>query len=363
VSAAVPAVRRAERRPDAESGPAVPAELVNKVVVAIDVGGTTIKGALVDSLGREALTAVEPTPTGRSGRDAIGVAVDVAERLTRAAGTAGVAATGVVVPGPVDAGSGTALYSANLGWRDLAVRTTFRRRLTAPIVVDNDVLAAALAETTVGAARGVDDALVVVIGTGIAGAAVSGGYLVRGAANGAGEIGHVVVDRSGSVCSCGKAGCLETVASARGIARRYAERRVAGGHPASSAPPLDAAAIVAVTDTDPVAAQVWDDAITALARVLATYVLVVEPTVVVVGGGLSLAGTRLTAPLERALASELGWRPSPRIAVSALAPRGGIAGAAVLAWRRAGLPNFSGWGPRGGAQATEGSGRGVPSRA
>jgi glucokinase len=247
-----------------------------------------------------------------------------------------VVAGGVVVPGSVDVETGTAHYAANIGWRDVPLRDLLAADLGVPVVLEHDVRAAGLAECLLGRARGVADCLVVVIGTGIAGVIVSHGVALRGATALAGEIGHVPIYPDGDVCACGQRGCLETYASGAAIARRYRVRR-------GAAPTLNAQDIAAARATDPWADQVWRDATTALGIALASATMLLDPKLIVLGGGLATAGGALLDPVREELAARLTWRAAPAVVLSACGSRAGQLGAAILAWQAAGRSDFSTW--------------------
>lgn len=290
------------------------------VVPAVDVGGTTIKGALVDHELRIVDRLDRPTPvTGRP--DSV---IDaVCGVLTSLAPTSGPTAAGLVVPGIVDELTGRTVHSVNLGWHDLALREIVAQRTGLEIAFGHDVRAAALAEVAAGAARGASSAMYLSIGTGIAGAfAVDGGILVSGGY--AGEVGHVTVDPAGSRCSCGGRGCLETIASAPAIAHRYVEL---SGHRVSGA--ADVRDRVQAGDDH--ARLVWDDAVRALAQVLATAVSLFAPEVIVIGGGVSGAGEALLRPLRREVTSRLTFQRVPRVVVGTFGAEAGCVGAALLA--------------------------------
>ncbi len=249
------------------------------------------------------------------------------DRLAAAATAAGhpLTAIGLCTPGVVDAETGTVVVAVNLDWHDLPLAALLRDRYGVPVAVAHDARAAATAEIAARTAAGRDVAEMVFIpiGTGVSASLVVDGRLVVGAAGGAGEVGHVCVRPGGEPCSCGQRGCVEVYASARNIGRRY---RAAGGT-------IDGATdeIVAAVDTDPVAAAVWADAIDALAAGIAILSAVLDPAVVVVGGGLGESGERLLAPLRTAVDARLGWRPAPRIEQSLAGAGAGLAGAALLA--------------------------------
>jgi glucokinase len=302
------------------------------VVVALDVGGTEIKGAIVD--GSAHPVHAESRPTNRdSGIEAVVNAIEKfgAELADRAAPKP-VQAVGVVVPGIVDGWSGIARYSVAFGWRDLPLRDRLAATLGMPVALDHDVRAGALAEGLLGAGRGTADFLFLPIGTGIAGGLVLGSRPYVGADTAAGEIGHMsVVAPGGEACTCGQRGCLETYASAAAVTRRYT---AAGGGPVDGAHDVARRA----GEGDAVAAKVWDEAVEALATALASYTLLLDPALVIVGGGMAGAGPALFEPLTARLRERLVWRPPPRVAAAELGAQAGCLGAAVLAWRLAGDP-------------------------
>jgi glucokinase len=279
-------------------------------VLAIDIGGSSIKAARYDRDGLvlDGLQVPTPPPSRLAG--------EIAALAARLRGP-DTAAVGVVTPGVID--DGVLRYATNLGVRDLPLRDLVSKTVALPTVVGHDLAAAALAESAA-----IDrDLLFVGLGTGIAAGLVTDGRSLRGSSGMAGELGHICVVPGGEACACGQVGCLEVYASAAGIARRYA--RAAGV--------ADAAEIVARLATDPVAATVWGEATDALAHALATAVQLLDPAVVVLGGGLAEAGPLLFDPVRAGLAARLRWRPAPEIRPALLGTDASRAGAALLAWR------------------------------
>jgi glucokinase len=292
-------------------------------VIAVDIGGTTLKGARYDRQGRPVAVRDVPTPRGSGAILAAirGLVAYLADSSAHRAG-ARVVAAGIGVPGLVDPRTGVVKYATNLGWHQVPLRDTVEELLGVPVAVDHDVAAAALAESReIG-----QDLVFVSIGTGIACAHVIRGSVWRGATGAAGEIGHICVDPVGERCECGQRGCLELYASAAGIGRRYAAR----GLPAHSV-----AAIAATLDSDPVAAEVWNLAADMIGLALATDVLVFDPPLIVLGGGLAMAGELLAEPVRKSLADHLAWRAAPEVRTSALGTEAGRRGAAELAWQLA----------------------------
>jgi glucokinase len=299
-------------------------------VIAVDVGGTRIKAASLDAGGRVLCRVERHTPVS-SGPSAV---VDAVRNVVGELMLPQVVAVGVVVPGSVDVASGTAHYSANIGWRDVPLRDLLTADLGVPVTIEHDVRAAGVAERTLGRARDVADCLLVIIGTGIASVVICGGVAQRGAIDLAGEVGHIPVYPDGDLCACGQRGCLETYASAAAIMRRYV---AAGGAD------MNTADIAAARGYDPVADRVWREATDALGIALVSYTMLLDPTLIVLGGGLAAAGAALLVPVQTVLAQRLAWRTAPRVELSPIASRAGQLGAALLAWQVAGRTDFSTW--------------------
>lgn len=288
---------------------------ITQDVVAVDVGGTSIKAACYSRAGACLGTASLQTPNQEP------ALVDAIVGLCRTLRGPDTVAIAVVVPGVVDIAAGIVRWAANLPWHDLPLRARLSTALQLPVLLEHDVSAAAVAECGEDA----QDLLFVGLGTGIAGRHLVRGQLWRGAFGTAGEIGHVTVDPDGEQCACGQRGCLEVYASAAGIARRYA---AAGG-----LGELTAEEIAARLDCDAVAARIWQEAVDALGIALANDVLIADPSVIVLGGGLSGAGELLLDPLRKVLSARLLWRPVPEVRRSVFGAEAGQRGAAELAWR------------------------------
>ncbi|MFJ8732252.1 ROK family protein [Streptomyces bauhiniae] len=296
-------------------------------VIALDVGGTSMKAALVGEDG--AVLHRARRATGReSGPEAVvenllAFAADL--RAHGAAHLGGPAlAAGVAVPGTVDEASGTALYSANLGWRDVPLRALLTERLGMPVALGHDVRTGGLAEGRAGAGRGAGRFLFVALGTGIAGAIGLAGGVEAGANGFAGEIGHIVVRPGGEPCPCGQTGCLERYASAAAVGTAWA--RLSGRADADAA---DCARAVAAGDPD--AARVWTEAVDALADGLVTALTLLDPGTLIVGGGLAEAGDVLFRPLGAAIERRITFQSAPVLVPAALGDGAGCLGAALLA--------------------------------
>jgi glucokinase len=292
------------------------------VAVAIDVGGTGIKCGLVDPAGTVRYDERRPTGRERGPAAVVQTIAATARDLVQTANEHGLdpVACGVVVPGVVDEVSGIAEWSANLGLRDVALRALIAEELNLPTAVGHDVRAAALAESRIGAGRDARRMFFVAIGTGIAGGYVVDGRVDPGAHGASGEIGHVVV-RTGSdarPCGCGSRGCLEAHASAAAIARAGQAE--------------DAAEVARrVANGDERATAVWHEAVDALADGLLTGIAVLDPEVIVLGGGLAEAGPLLLHPLGESLDRRRTFHRLPRLTRAELGDTAGCLGAALLA--------------------------------
>ncbi|MFG2574688.1 ROK family protein [Streptomyces sp. NPDC048481] len=296
-------------------------------VIALDVGGTGMKAALVGADGTVLHRARRATDRERGPEavvDAIlGFAADLREHGARQFGEPASAAA-VAVPGIVDEAKGVAVYAANLGWRDVPLRARLAERLQIPVALGHDVRTGGLAEGRVGAGRGADRFLFVALGTGIAGAIGVDGRVEAGAHGFAGEIGHIVVRPGGTPCPCGQHGCLERYASAAAVGQAWAA--------ASGDPDADAAHCAkAVVSADPEAVRVWQHAVDALADGLITAVTLLDPRTLVIGGGLAEAGETLFTPLREAVRRRVTFQTLPRIVPAALGDSAGCLGAALLA--------------------------------
>jgi glucokinase len=269
-------------------------------VVGIDLGGTKALAGVV-----------EPDGTVRSrvwlpSRDLSGRPAELLDRLAEGAGTAAaeaglslddVAAVGVCVPGPLDPSRSVVALAPNLGWVDLPVREELERRLPrTSVFIENDVRAAALSEHRLGAGRGSESMLAVFVGSGVGGGIVVNGSLYHGAHGGAGEIGHMVVRAGGPRCGCGRFGCLEAMA-ARDAVGRYVIQEVKRGHRTVLTDILhgnllaltsrDLAMAIAQSDTVAIRTARRSARYTGLA--IGSVVNLLDPAVVVIGGGVAEA--------------------------------------------------------------------------
>lgn len=312
------------------------AEHRDRFVIGIDVGGTGLKGAVIDRQGNVFVKENRPTQRER-GPEAVvesilAFADDLTKRSRDPSGANRIAAAGVAVPGLIDEKTGVALASVNLEWKDVPLRRLLEERLGVPAVIGHDVRTAGIAEGLLGAARSSKDYLFLTLGTGIGAAVVLHGFAYTGAHNVGGEFGHMVVQPGGPLCGCGRHGCIEILASASAVVQRYRSM--------TQTPANITARDVAerMTAGDPVAEKVWEEAIDALSMGIANYITLLDPERVVIGGGMADAGKMLFEPLITQLATEVTLQPVPPVLPAALGNDAGYLGTALKAWLALGVP-------------------------
>ncbi|MER6360522.1 ROK family protein [Kitasatospora sp. NPDC001527] len=298
---------------------------------AVDIGGTKIAGALVDSTGALAHRVQLPTPAQRPGAEVLAVVHRVLDRLAAAPAWGAVTAVGIGSAGPVDLARGTVSPVNIPGWREfpltagVAAHPAMGAR---PVALAGDGVAMAAAEHWLGAARGTDNALCLVVSTGVGAGLVLDGAVRPGPSGNAGHLGHITVDLDGEPCPCGSRGCLEGIASGTAIARRA----LAGGwRPAGDDRSARAVAEDALAG-HPVALAAFDRAAQALAAGIAATAALVDLRRVVIGGGVATAGPVLFEPLARHLDryAALPYVRGPEVRRAELGTDAGLIGAAAL---------------------------------
>lgn len=293
-------------------------------VLAVDVGGTDMKAALIDAEGRIVDIVRRPTPHdgNRTAEAIVAALVEVAGAFRVSHPGLEPAALGLLVPGHVDDERGVGVFAENLGWHDFPFRDRAEEALGIPVSFSHDVRGAGEAEKRLGAAAPYRDVVVMAVGTGIAGAIFLGGRLLVGGGL-VGEMGHSRV-ADGPVCACGGIGCLEAVASAASIARRY--NAATGADVPGAREVLERAQA-----GDAEALAVWESALDALALDLSHTVALLSPEAIVIGGGLSQAGDALFVPLAERLDRILTFQRRPALLRASIGENAGVIGAALRA--------------------------------
>jgi glucokinase len=309
------------------------------LTVGVDVGGTKIAAGVVDEAGKLLASTRRETPA----TDTRMVLEAIADAVRELRSTHEIVAVGIGAAGFVDASRSTVLFAPNLAWRDEDLRTALSGTLGVPVVVENDANAAAWAESRFGAGRDHDDVAVVTIGTGIGGGLVNSGRLVRGGYGVAAEIGHITMVPYGRRCGCGLQGCWEQYGSGRALVTEA--REIARHSPAFAAGLLAAAggdpeAIVgemvteAAQNGDVGALHCFDEIGRWIGLGLAQLAAVLDPSLFVIGGGVSAAGEVLRGRVESVFRGNLtgrGHRPVAEVRLAEMGWEAGMVGAADLA--------------------------------
>ncbi|MFV0498057.1 MAG: ROK family glucokinase [Candidatus Fimivivens sp.] len=268
----------------------------------VDIGGTSVKMGLFSV--ENGLLEKWQIPT-RSDADSATMLAEIADSILKKTVEKGLAAAdirgiGVGVPGPVDA-QGVVHGCVNLGWGAVALKADMEALCGFDVCAENDANVAALGEFWKGSARDCDSMVLLTLGTGVGGAVILGGRLLKGAHGCAGEMGHIAVCSDETVpCSCGRRGCLEQYACASGLVRLAKKMMDTGAHTILDEKQITAEAIFsAAQSNDPVALQAIDDMAKFLGSALADIAAVCDPQVMLLGGGLSQAGQPLCDAVTR----------------------------------------------------------------
>jgi len=315
-----------------------------RYVVGIDIGGTNIVAGTVAEDGSEVLGLVsEPTLAEQGAEGVIGRLVKLARASMAQARGKEIAGVGIGSPGPLDTASGVVLLTPNLGWTNFPLRDRLAGALGLSATLDNDANCAIFGEWWRGAARGAEHVVGLTIGTGIGGGIVLCGEIYHGASDIAGEIGHMTIESMGRRCKCGNYGCLEAYASGPAIAARAVEG--IGASAETSLPSYvngDLSQITAQVvyeaahDGDAYALEVVRDTAKFLGAGVANIVNIFNPQVVVICGGVTLAGAKLFVPLESEV-KRRAFKPAVaacRIVPGELTGTAGVYGAAAVFMKR-----------------------------
>lgn len=305
--------------------------------IGIDIGGTKIAGALVDDAGQIVRDARVATPAGNS-EAIIDAVVGLVEELSRGEEVIGV---GVAAAGFIDADQANIVYAPNLSWRNEPAKSKLEARLSIPVIIENDANAAGWAEFRYGAGRGSKHMTMLTIGTGVGGAVIVNSQMLRGGFGVAGELGHIRVVPNGRLCGCGAYGCIEQYGSGTALLR--AARELADSDEPSGARlrELQAAAgtlsgeqvYQAILEHDPGAISILNELGAWLGQTIASLSAVLDPEVVVIGGGVSAAGELLLEPIRTAFLANMpakGFRPELTLKVAEFVNDAGVVGAADL---------------------------------
>jgi glucokinase len=310
-------------------------------IVGIDIGGTKVAAGIVDLQG--VVLAASRTPMvarGSAGEGLAAVETAIKSVIAQKTSAQEVKGIGICSPGPLDPKTGVVINPPNLPcWRNFPLAESIRNSHRVPVKVENDANAAALAEVKWGAARGYHNVFYLCIGTGIGTGIVFDGVIYHGRTGAAGEGGHMGIDINGPVCPCGKRGCVEVLASGPAIARRAHQKladgatsrlvEMAGGNPASVTSEMVGRACA---DGDPVAQAVIHETLDILAYWLGNIVDLLEPDVIVMGGGVSsMLAPYLDDMRQRWTGACVNpWPDKVPVVLARYGEEAGVAGAAAL---------------------------------
>jgi len=315
-----------------------------RYVVGIDVGGTNIVVGTVAEDGSEVLGLVSEPTIAEQGADAVVARIVKLARASMAeARRKDIVGAGIGSPGPLNTKTGVVILTPNLGWVNMPLRDRIADALKLPAALDNDANCAIFGEWWRGAARGVKHVVGLTIGTGVGGGIVLGGEIYHGASDVAGEIGHMTIEANGRRCKCGNDGCLEAYASGPAIAARAVEGIESGAE--TALPQYVAGDLSRITaqvvyeaahDGDAYALETVRDTAKLLGAGVANIVNIFNPEVVVICGGVTLAGEKLFGPL-RSEVQRRAFKPAwevCRILPGTLTGTAGVYGAAAVFMQR-----------------------------
>lgn len=291
--------------------------------IGIDIGGTKIAGAVVDSRGKVMSLVSHETPADNP--DSI---VEVCRTIVEQLGAGrSIGAVGVAAAAFLDRARDNVYFAPNISWRDFPLRARLEDSLGVMVRIENDANAAGWAEYRFGAAKNAQSMMMLTMGTGVGGALIDNGVLMVGGFGGAAELGHIVIHPGGLLCGCGNRGCLEQYASGTALMRVARETL---GRPDLT--PGDLENLLIAQDEQALSAlmEVCD----AMGRGLASLVVVTDPDVVVIGGGVARAGALLGDAIQERFHAHYpaaSGKPTARVVVASLGNNAGVVGAADLA--------------------------------
>lgn len=315
---------------------------MENLLIGIDLGGTTVKLAFITQEG-DIFTKWE-IPTDKSGDKII---PDIAKAIEAKINELKLtkeqfAGVGMGAPGPVNFEEGVIYKATNLGWKEMyPLKAELETNIGLPAVVDNDANVAAIGEMWKGAGEGAKDLLCVTLGTGVGGGIISNGEVVRGANGAGGEIGHITsIPEGGALCGCGKTGCIETIASATGIARLAKEAIQRENEPNILQAQFEKTGEITSKDVfeaadngNKLAQEIIDHVTYHLGLALSHIANGLNPEKIVIGGGVSKAGDQLLIPVRKQFERFAFPRvaEAAEIAIATLGNDAGVIGAAYLA--------------------------------
>ena len=305
--------------------------------IGIDIGGTKIAGALVDENGSIVREMRVPTPAN----DVTALTSAVAEIINELASGCEVVGAGIAAAGFIDADQSHIVYAPNLSWRNEPFKANLEKLISLPVLLENDANAAGWAEYRYGAGVGTKHMVMLTIGTGVGGAVIADSRMLRGGFGIAGELGHIRLVPNGKLCGCGQHGCLESYGSGSALLKSAKELVASGDPKGARLAQLERAAgqlsgtevYQAIQERDPGALELLSELGSWIGQAIGSLVAVLDPEIVVIGGGVSAAGDLLLNPMREAYLEHLparGFRPELKIVAAEFVNDAGVVGAADL---------------------------------
>jgi glucokinase len=317
------------------------ADMTEKWLVGIDLGGTTIKMAFVNMYGEIVHKWEINTDISDQGKN---ITTDIAKSIDQKLNELGLhknklLGIGMGAPGPVQIATGLVYEAVNLGWKNYPLKDLLEMETSLPAIIDNDANIAAIGEMWKGAGEGAKDLICVTLGTGVGGGIIANGQIIHGVNGAGGEIGHITsIPEGGAPCNCGKTGCLETIASATGIVRMAKEKLAITDMKSSLRRIFEENGSVtskdvfdAAKENDALALEIIDEVTFHLGLALAHLANGLNPEKIVIGGGVSKAGSILAEKVEKYVKRFAFPRVAETITVS-IATLGNDAGVIGGAW-------------------------------
>ena len=309
--------------------------------IGIDVGGTGIQVGVIDERLQILAEGSIPTCTDIPFPEQVARIAACVESTAAAAGLRRdqIVSVGAGIPGITNLATGEIVKCTNMGWYHVPFRDEFRKHLDVPVFSDNDANVAALAESVAGVSAGTSSSVFITIGTGIGSGIIINGKIWNGYHGIGGEFGHTIFDLDGIPCTCGNHGCLERYCSATALIR-MAREVIVHEHDtlmmtmvSNDITRIEARTVIdAAREGDPLACRVYERYIHQLAQAFANIVNLIDPEVIVIGGGVSKAGDFLLEPLRCEYSKYVLYndQPMPEIKLAVLGSKAGIIGAAML---------------------------------
>lgn len=306
--------------------------------IGIDFGGTTISAGIVEN-GKVLYKDTIDTHSERTYEEILTDIINLVEKLTNKDSSLKVEKVGMAVPGTIDSELGKVIYSCNFSFENKLIKKDLQDKLKLPVFIENDANCAALGESCYGGAKNKKDSITLTLGTGIGAGIIINNKIHKGFNSTAGEIGHMVIEQDGLLCTCGRKGCWETFASTRALVRQT--REAAKNNPDSKINQVvnnniklvDGRTLFKAMDlNDKTAEEVFNKYISYLASGITNIINIFAPEIILIGGGISNEGERLLAPLREIVYKDVYCKyvDQTEIARTQLGSDSGIIGASVL---------------------------------